>query len=42
MPGASLALYVILDIEYARFGLVTLDSAHELLRELAEQMKSAS
>lgn len=36
---AALALYVILDIEYPRFGLVTLDAPHELLIELEEKMR---
>lgn len=36
---AASALYVILDIEYPRFGLVTLDAPHELLIQLAEKMR---
>ena len=35
----SFALFVILDIEYPRHGLVTLDMAHELLRELEQKMQ---
>jgi hypothetical protein len=37
---ASIALYVILDIEYPRHGLVRLDAPHELLLELKERMLS--
>lgn len=35
---AALALIVILDIEYARYGLVTLDRTQQLLNELEERM----
>lgn len=37
--AAALAMYVILDIEFPRFGLVTLDEPHKLLLDLEEQMK---
>jgi hypothetical protein len=37
---AALAMYMILDIEFPRFGLVTLDVPHELLRDMEDQMKS--
>jgi hypothetical protein len=36
--ASALALYVILDIEFPRFGLVTLDFPHTLLSDLEEQM----
>ena len=36
---ASLALAVILDIEYLRYGFVTLESAHEMLRELQTKLR---
>ena len=36
---ASIAVYVILDIEYPRHGLVRLDAPHGLLLELKDQMK---
>jgi hypothetical protein len=36
---ASVALCVILDIEYPRFGFVRLDAPHELLVELRERMQ---
>jgi len=34
----SLAIYLIADIEYPRFGLVTLDDAHEVLVEVQRQI----
>lgn len=36
---AALAFYVIIDIEYPRYGLVTLDHPHELFGELIESME---
>ncbi|MCA9229522.1 MAG: hypothetical protein KDA57_02635 [Planctomycetales bacterium] len=36
---ASLALYVILDIEYPRYGLITLDTPHKLLEDLLQSMR---
>ncbi|MES1227295.1 MAG: DUF4239 domain-containing protein [Armatimonadota bacterium] len=35
----ALALYVIFEIEYPRYGIVTLDAPHELLKQLGEEMK---
>ncbi|MCA9023087.1 MAG: hypothetical protein KDA74_23220, partial [Planctomycetaceae bacterium] len=37
----TLSFYVILDLEYLRFGLVTLDTPHELLVELKTKFQTA-
>jgi hypothetical protein len=36
---AAFALYVILDIEYPRFGFVTLDAPHQLLIDLEQRIR---
>jgi hypothetical protein len=36
---AAYVLYLILDIEYPRFGLIRLDNVNHLLVELADMMK---
>jgi len=38
---AALALMVILDIEYPRYGLVTLDKPHQLLNDLEERIENS-
>ena len=36
---AALAIYVILDIEYLRYGMVTLDAPHQLLNQLQQEIR---